>query len=190
MGTLSAPEIRECTLSPEERASARDSFVVSFERQFAEWTEIAKVCIEVERDKDYLLLGFPSWHAWLLERAPRSRSYIYLVCNRYKELIADIPEEELAKIPLGSAGVLKSLSSSVRRSSKIRQAAIHKPAELRQIIQQEFPNQHIEGIVEQRLKFTTSQWGRISAAYDAYKLTDEHATLEEFIEWMCSEQTT
>jgi hypothetical protein len=182
-------EIRpDADLSPKERAEARHSFVCAFERQFSDWTEIAKVCIEVERDKDYLVLGYQSWHQWLLAAAPRSRSYIYLVVGRYKELSPDIPEEELAQISLGSAGVLKQLSPAVRKLSKIRQASKGKPSELRQVLRDEFPSQHIETIVERTLYFTTSQWERIEAAYEAYRLTDEGASLETFIEWLCSEQ--
>jgi len=184
---MTAPEIRECSLSPKERAEARDCFVRAFEEQFNNWVSIAKVCIEVERDKDYLLLGFQSWHAWLLAAAPRSRSYIYLVVGRFKELSPDISEEELAQIPLGSAGVLRQLSPAVRKVSKIRQAAKGKPSDLRAVVAKEFPLQHVEGIVEQRLRFTTSQWMRIEGAYEAYLLTDEGASLETFIEWLVSE---
>lgn len=188
MGTITCPEVRtEFGLTPKERAEARDSFVRSFERQFSDWTEIAKVCIEVERDRDFEVLGFSSWHSWLLNAAPRSRSYIYLVVGRYKELSVDIPEAELAQIPLGSAGVLKQLSSKIRQDPKIRQAARSKPGDLRQVIQNEFPLQHIEGIVEHRLRFTTSQWGKIESAFEAYKTVDESASLEIFFEWLVSE---
>lgn len=187
MGTLTAPEIREHRLSPKERAFARDSYVRDFERTFQDWTAIAKCCIDIERDRDYELLGFASWHAWLLDAAPRSRSYIYLVVGRYKELIADIPEEELAQIPLGSAGVLRQLSSSARRLSKIRQAAQSKPAEFRKVLDQEFPEQHLEPLVECRLRFKLSFWSLFEAAYEKYKLTDETGSKEDFIEFLVSE---
>ena len=189
MGTITCPEIRsELNLTPKGRAEARDSFVRSFERQFADWTEIAKVCIEVDRDKDYLLLGFSSWHSWLIEAAPRSRSYIYLVVGRYKELSPDIPDEDLAQIPITATTLLRKVSSKVRQSSNIRhQAKNGSVNELRNAIEQEFPEQHLEGIVEQRLRFTTSQWERIEAAYEAYRVVDSTASLEVFFEWLVSE---
>lgn len=187
MGTLTAPEIREHTLSPRERAEARDARVREFERQFNDWVEIARCCIEVERDHDYKLLGFPSWHAWLLDAAPRSRSYIYLVVGRYKELIADIPEEELAQIPLGSAGVLETLASKIRQNPRVREAALKKPSAFRQVLEKEFPNQHIEPLVECRLRFKLSFWEVFETAFEKYKLTDESATKEEFIEFLVSE---
>jgi hypothetical protein len=187
--TINCPEIRtETSLTPQDRAEARDAYVRAFDRQFADWAEIAKACIDVERDKDYLRLGFKTWHEWLLDAAPMSRSYIYIVVGRYKELAPDISHEELSKMPLGSAKVLASVSSSVRQNPKLQSVAIKKPKELREFIRDNHPDQHIEGIVEKRLKFTTSQWERVEAVYEAYLLTDEGASLETFIEWLCSEQ--
>lgn len=179
-------EVRPESLTPTERATARDSFVRDFERQFSNWTDIAKCCIEVERDKDYKLLGHPSFHAWLLAAAPRSRAYLYLVMGRYKELIADIPEEELAKIPLGSAGVLKQLSSKIRQDPEVRKAAKKKPSELREALKHH-PGQGIETIVEKKLQFTASQWEIINGAFEKYRATDESASFETFVEWMVTE---
>ena len=187
MGTLTAPEIREHRLSPKERAFARDSYVRDFERTFQDWTAIAKCCIDIERDRDYELLGFASWHAWLLDAAPRSRSYIYLVVGRYKELIADIPEEELAQIPLGSAGVLRKLSSAQRRSVEVRKSATKKPEQFIADLQVLSPEQHLEPLVECRLRFKLSFWSLFEAAYEKYKLTDETGSKEDFIEFLVSE---
>jgi hypothetical protein len=175
-------------LTPKARAEARDAFVRAFDEQFSNWVSIAKCCVDVERDKDWELLGFESFGKWITDAAPRSRSYLYLVIGRYKELAPDIPETELSQIPLGSAGILKQLSPAVRKESKIRLAAKGKPAELRQVLEQEFPHQHVESLVEKHLKFPLSQWEKIETAYETYKLTDETATLEEFFEWLVSEQ--
>ncbi len=177
----------ETELSPQERASARDAFVREFERQFNDWVGIAKCCSDVDRDRDWEILGFSSWHAWILDAAPRSRSYIYLVVGRYKELAPDIPDAELERIPLGSAGILRQLSPAVRQDSKIRKAAQMRPSEFRQVIATEYPNQHVEPVVECRLRFVLSAWERIQAAYEAYKVLDESASLETFLEWAVSE---
>lgn len=179
----------ETSLTPLERATARNSFVVDFEERFADWSTIAKVCIEVERDKDYLILGYHSWNAWLLAVAPKSRSYIYLVVGRYKELIPDIPEAELAQIPLGSAGVLKQLSSAARRDPAVRQAARSKPSELRMMVGAAHPDQAMEMTVERRCRFTMSQWNVIDGAYQAYQMIDEGASFEDFLEFLVSEQS-
>src|SRR5882724_6724330 len=99
--TVNCPEIRyqEIKLTPQDRAEARHAYVRAFEDQFSNWAGIAKACIDVDRDKDYLLLGYKTWHAWLLDAAPMSRSYIYIVVGRYKELAPDIPHEELVQMP-------------------------------------------------------------------------------------------
>lgn len=180
----------ETSVTPKERAAARDSFVRDFESRFSDWSSIAKVCIEVERDKDYLLLGFPTWNSWLLATAPKSRSYIYLVVGRYKELSPDIPEEELAQIPLGSAGVLRQLPSKIRQRVNVRQAAKQKPEKFVADLQAMEPLQHLEAKVRKEVFFTASQWAVIEPKFETYLLTDEYGTLADFVEFLCSEQTT
>src|SRR5215471_17767948 len=177
-------EIRpEATLTPAERARARDCRVREFDRQWSDWTDIARCCLDVKRDQDYIILGFTTWNAWLVDAAPRSRSYIYLAIGRYEELIHDIPEEELSKIPLGSAGVLRQLSSSVRKNPAVRAAAKGKPRELRKVLATEFKDQHIETVVEINLKFTASQWAIVEAEYEKYLMEDPRLTMEQFFEF-------
>jgi hypothetical protein len=187
MGAIGCPEIREWGLTASERAAARDSFVREFEKQYQDWSSIAKVCIDVERDKDWQLLGFESYHSWLMDAAPKSRSYIYLVVGRYKELIPDIPEEKLREIPLGSAGVLMKVSSRQRKDPKVIEAAKEKPGKFIKDLEEIAPDQHIERTVRMAVEFTSSQWEVVSGAYEAYKLIDENASLAIFIEWLCSE---
>ena len=181
-------ETRQQALTPKERALSRDSFVRAFDEQWANWTSIAKCCIDVERDRDYEILGYRSFGEWLVNAAPRCRSYLYLVIGRYKELIPDISEEDLAQIPLGSAGVLRQLSSSKRRESKIRQSARQKPEKFIADLQQMEPFQHLEPRIEKTLKFTVSQWTVIDQAWQAYKVLDGNASLECFFEFCVSEK--
>jgi hypothetical protein len=188
VGVLGNIEIRETFgLSQLQKAKRHDSFVREFDRQFADWTAVAKVCVEVEREREWEILGFDSFPAWLVSAAPKSRSYLYLVMGRYKELIADIPETELAQIPLGSAGVLKQLSPAVRRNPRVQEAAKKKPQELCEVLDKEFGEQHVEARVKKILWFPVSAWAIIESKYEAYKLKDEHAQLEDFIEFLVSE---
>ena len=187
MGTLTAPEIREFHISPKERAEARDSYVRNFDQQFRDWSAIASCCIAVERDRDWDTLGFHSFHAWLLDAAPASRSYLYLVMGRFKELIADIPQEELAEIPLGSAAVLVQMSKSKRRDPEVRRAARKKPAEFIEDVQKLSPDQHIESKIRQVIDFSASQWSVVDATFQKFQMMEPNANLATFIEWMCSE---
>lgn len=181
-------EIRPCVgLNPKERAEYRDHYVREFERQWSDWVGIAKCCADVERDRDWEILGFSSWHTWILDAAPRSRSYIYLVVGRYKELIPDIPEEELSKIPLGSAGVLRSLPSKIRKRPDIRESARQKPEKFVADLQQIEPMQHLEAKIRKEVFFSASQWAVIEPKFEAYLLTDSTGTLADFIEFLCSE---
>lgn len=183
-------EIRpEFNLSPKERALARDSFVRDFERRFSDWSEIARVCCEVERDKDWQLLGFKSYHAWLMEAAPRSRSYIYLVTGRYRELKDDFTDDELAQIDLDSTTTLRKLSSAVRRDPKVREAAKKKPRELRQVVIETHPEQHIEDVVEKTFKFESSAWDIIEQAFEKWREEQENPNvgMATFFEWLVSE---
>jgi hypothetical protein len=182
-------EWRETTLSPRDRAVARDSYVREFERRFNDWSDIAKVCYEVERDKDYELLGFRSFGAWIIAAAPRSRAYIYLVTGRYKELKDDFSDQELSEIALDSTATLRKLSPAVRKDPEVRAAAKKKPQELRQVVIERHPDQLVEEIVEKSLRFTGSQWKVIEGAFQSYREReqDETASLEDFVEWLITE---
>lgn len=179
---------RESGLTPKERALARDSFVRDFERRFSDWAEIARVCCEIERDRDWELLGFKSYHQWLVQAAPRSRSYIYLVTGRYKELSLDFSDEELAEIDLDSTKTLRQLSPAARRDPKIRAAAKRKPRELRQVVIETHPEQMIEDVEPRPLNFETSQAEVFDEALEAYRrFNNPKASAEEFVESMCAD---
>jgi hypothetical protein len=181
-------EIRpEIAISPKERAEARDSYVRSFEEQFSNWSAIAKVCVDMDRDRDWELLGFHSFGAYLVATAPRSRSYLYLVMGRFKELVPDIPEEELAEIPLGSAGVLVQMSKTKRKDPEIRKSAKKKPAEFLKDVQETDPNQHLELRHRITLDFEDSAWSVIEATFEKYKVIEGECSLETFFEWAVSE---
>jgi hypothetical protein len=174
-------------LTPKARAEARDSFVRAFDQQFSNWLTIAKCCVDVEREKDWELLGFESYGSWLKDAAPRSRSYLFLVTGLYKELSPDIAEKELEQIPLGSASILKQLSSKVRKESKIRLAAKGKPSELRQVLKKCAPEQHVETLEVRTLRFTESQADIFDEMLTAYSVLNENgASAEEAVEFLAS----
>ena len=176
-------EWRELKLTPKDRAEARDSLVREFERQWNNWSEIGRVCSEIERDKDWEVLGYKSYHQWLIAAAPRSRSYIYLVTGRYKELKDDFTDEELSQIDLDSTKTLRKLSPAVRHDPEVREAAKKKPRELRRLIVERHPEQHVEDIEERTLKFETSQAAIFDEAVEAWrKLNNPEESAEAILE--------
>jgi len=177
----------EWLLPPDERAQMRDRFVREFETQFSDWSAIARVCVDVDKDKDWKVLGYRSWDAWLQSAAPRSRSFIYLVVSHYKALSPDISDEELAEMPLASATVLKGVSSKARRDPKVQKSAHGRTKELRETIMREHPDQHLESVVTPKLKFSFSAWHKISDALEAYQMVEPNATIESFMEFIVTE---
>ncbi len=172
----------ECQISPSERAKARASFVREFETQYGTWLEVAKVCVEMDRDQDYKILGYHSMGDYLVHEAPKSRSWIYLAMAHYRELSPEIPESELAQIPIGSASILRQLSPAVRNQSKIRQAAKQKPSEFRKVLAQTESGQHVDAIVLVRLRFQESAYRAITDKYNRFKEMEPDLSLEQFLE--------
>jgi hypothetical protein len=188
MGVLCDLEIRPSSaVSPKERAEARDSYVRNFDRQFKDWSEIASCCLAVKRDRDWETLGFHSFEAWLTNAAPASRRYIFLVMGLHENLSPDLSPEELSNIPLGSAKVLTQMSKSARKDPKIKEAAKQKPSEFIKSVQNCTPEQHIELRHRVTLDFQESAWAVIEATFEKYKVMEGECSLENFIEWMCSE---
>jgi hypothetical protein len=191
MGTICDVEWREVALSAKDRAVARDSFVREFDRQFRTWSDIAKVAFEGKRDEDWKILGHSSWRSWILASAPASHSYIYLTVGLYEGLSPDFSDEELTKVPLGTARVIegKLKSPDVRRDPRVRELATKKPSEFVTEVNKIRPEQHLEDVVEKTLKFSASQWLVLEGAWEGYKerQNDETATFENFVEWLVLE---
>ena len=182
--------VRELVITPAQRARARDSHVREFERQFREWVEIARCCIEVEQDLDWRILGFPSFKAWLRDAAPASERYLYLVMGIYKGLIPDIPEAVLEQIPLGTATILERQvkSPKLRRDPQVLEAARQKPRQFTEAMQAIAPQQHVEGIVREPIHFTASQWAVVEKGRSTYELLmGEPMGLAQFVEFLVAE---
>jgi hypothetical protein len=193
MGAVTCPEIR---LTAKETAVAYDYRVREIDRVVREsWSELASICIQV-RDKalwKLLASSYDSFDAWLLDAAPVCRATVYRGMGVLSVLAKDLKPEDIAGMEIGNASILayEVSSSKVRRDPDVIEAAkSHRHSrKLRDLVQTRYPEQHLEDVVEKKLKFTVSQWERIEAAYDSYRTVDEKARLEDFIEWLCSEQS-
>lgn len=181
-------EVRPQVTSSLVRAKQRDQVMQEFERQFADWSFIAKVACAIEKDRDWELLGFRSFGAYLVARCNRSRSYLYLVMGRYKELKDDFSDEELSEIDLDSTSTLRKLSPAVRRDPEVREAAKKKPRDLRRVVVEKHPEMHIEDEDFRVLKFETSDAEDFDEALKVWHtLNNPEAPAEEFIRELCVE---
>jgi hypothetical protein len=187
---LNAPEIREVTLEGMERAVARDSFVRNWVATVQNWREVARACVGMESDRDFERLGFSSMDAWFISVASeeRSRSYLHLICGQYKALASMVPDESQADgIKLGSVSILRKLSPAVRSDPRILKAAKERPERLAEVLEKEFPEQHIEATINKRCRFPKSMWEKtIEPKFKAWLLENESGTFEEFIEDLCA----
>jgi len=201
MGTVTCPEIREVHLTPQEKAEAHDYRVREINRIVREsWSELAAICIQVRDRQEWKLLQcltldvnrpFSSFDDWLLDAAPVCRATAYKGMGILSVLAKDLAPEEIAGIEIGNASILayEVSSPAVRRDPEVIQAAKsgRHSRKLRDVVMSKYPNQHLENIVEKKLVFSRSAWEKIEAAYDAYRLIDEKARLEDFFEFCVSE---
>jgi hypothetical protein len=187
-----SPEV----LAPKEHGNSctcfncRDKRVRDWVRTVQNWTAIARDCVGVKVDKSYEQGGFKTWEDWLLSAAPeeKSRSYLYLVSKNYLELTGLIPENEIDGVKLGCVTVLKQTSPEIRRDPRVLAAAKDKPEKLREVLERDFPEQHIETTVNKRCRFPRSMWEHtIEPKYETFLLIEPDAGFESFIEWLCTE---
>lgn len=172
-----------------QRAQDRDAFVRDFDRKWGDWFPVADCAVSMERDKDWHLLGFTSFDHYLMVAAPRSKSYIRLVMSHHKELSVDLSPEDLAQVRLGSAGILRQLPHSLRRDPEVQREARKAPQDFRKSLGENHPEQRIEEIVTIKLNFPLSLWSVISQRFEIYQLTDETATMVDFIEYLITQES-
>lgn len=87
---------------------------------------------------------FTSLDRWILTRCPQSRSDAYAALRAVKEL-RDIPRERLEAIPRCNMAILQALSSKVRESPKVLDAAkLLSQREFVVMLEKDYPEMHIE----------------------------------------------
>jgi hypothetical protein len=192
VGITNCPEIRPIAQSDEVLAIETDARVREIDRVVREsWSELAALSIRVRDRQLWALLSFHSFDEWLADAAPVCRATIYKGMGILSVLAKDLSPEEIAGIEIGNASILayEVSSPAVRRDPEVIQAAKsgRHTRKLRDVVMSKYPNQHLENIVEKKLVFSRSAWEKIEAAYEAYRVVDEKARLEDFIEWLVSE---
>lgn len=192
MGTLTAPEIREFReQTPLQRAKGRHEEVISICNHLVAalhaWGRLGRLCTLVERDKDYLLLGFESFGQWMMrveEVSGYSRASAYAYRDLFRSL-EHLGEAAIEGMSLGSAHVVRQLPSALQRNPEVLQKAKRmKPKELREYIAREHPESHVEMKEELCLKLDESVAILWHEALEGARLLngDPQMTYEQFLE--------
>src|SRR5208337_1371471 len=187
-----APEIREFReQTPHQRAKLRHEEVISICNHLVQalhaWGRLGRLCTLVERDKDYLLLGFESFGQWMMnveEVSGYSRAAAYQYMKLFKEL-EPAWGAEVHDLSLGVAHVVKLLPQALQTSPEVRSAAKRmKPKEFREKVAKEYPDSHIELKEDVCLKLDGSLAVLWHEALEGARLLngDPEMTYEQFLE--------
>src|SRR5208337_434937 len=194
-----APEIREFReQTPHQRAKLRHEEVISICNHLVQalhaWGRLGRLCTLVERDKDYLLLGFESFGQWMMnveEVSGYSRAAAYQYMKLFKEL-EPAWGAEVHDLSLGVAHVVKLLPQALQTSPEVRSAAKRmKPKEFREKISRDHQDAHIETREEIRLNIDGSFATMFHEVVEAMRtleelpeLSYERAVEIAFASWM------
>jgi|SRR5579859_341950 len=192
MGALTAPEIREFREQTDlQRARSRHEEVIAICNHLVQalhaWGRLGKLCHLVERDKDYLLLGFESFGQWMMrveEVSGYSRASAYAYMKLFREL-EPVWGGEVQDLGLGVAHVVKLLPTALQTSPSLRSAAKRmKPKELREHIAKHHPEAHVEMKEEVCLKLDGSLAVLWHEALEGARLLngDPNMSYEQFLE--------
>lgn len=125
------------------------------------WPRLGWICFVVERDKHYTELGFKSFGAWMMDlqtTCDYKRTSLYLFKKLVEELFHDVSVEELEQADLGTAHILRKLSSEDRRDPRTKAALGKKPKEFLEFVAAHIPQSHIELEAEKKFHFPISSW--------------------------------
>jgi hypothetical protein len=195
MGALTAPEIRDVRdWTPLQRATNRHAEVLQICEHLVQamhaWGRLGKLCTLVERDKDWELLGYSSFGAWMMaveEHSGYSRASAYA----YMKLFQQLEKHDIEGMSLGTAQVFKLLPAALQRSPEVRSAAKRmKPKQFREKIATEYPDSHIETQEEVCLKLDEGVLKMWRETIDDVRILEDdpamshEAVLEHVLAWV------
>jgi hypothetical protein len=144
------------------RARARFDELVALGKQAVEagriWAQIGRLVVQMERDRDFLALGYETMGACIMEVELLSgydRSSIYAYKTLYEET-APNAGESILQMPLGSAQLYRQLPSALQRDPEVQAAAKAKPKVFRETVAKEYPKALIETRVRLSLNLDSS----------------------------------
>ena len=131
--------------------------------------------------------AYTSFDRWIVSAAPHSRSDCFAALKAVKEL-RDVPTDLLLDMPRCNVSVLQTLSSEVRKSPKVIEAAqtLSKKDFIKEV-QVEHPQQHIEGQTQRKWHFDDSALPVIDKGIEMGMFMEELETPEKFIEYLITD---
>jgi hypothetical protein len=166
--------------TPLQRARSRHAEVVEICQHLVQalhaWGRLGKLCTLVERDKDYVLLGFETFGQWMMkieEVSGYSRASAYSYKKLYEEL-EPLWATDVHELSLGTANVVKLLPTSLQRDPAVRSAAKQmKPKQFREKIAKDHPDAHVE--MKEKIELNLES----SAATFFHEIVESMRVLEE-----------
>lgn len=139
-----------------ERARQRFSGLVALGKQLVQatrsWALLGRLAADMERDRDYTVLGYETMGACILEVEILSgydRSSIYSFKALYEQASPNAGESIL-EMPLGSAQIYKQLPAALQKDPEVKAAARFKPKLFRRQVADNYP----EALIESRIRLS------------------------------------
>lgn len=154
------------------------------ERQIkSTWVELAELCTNVKENELWREGNFSSFESWLKDACPTSRSMAYSVMGIRKEL-EEIPTDDLRKIPLGNASILRDTPKARRNGHLLEAAKNQPPREFLGTVIQTSPEAHLEAKHCHKFRLTTSQSRVVADGFEMWRILNEDpaAPIEEVLE--------
>jgi len=181
-------EIRLPQETPLQRAKSRHAEVVSICEHLVAamhaWGRLGKLCTLVERDKDWELLGYSSFGAWMM-RIEEVSGYSRAAAYSYMKLFRELETHDVEGMSLGTAQVFKQLPAALQRSPQVLSDAKRmKPKQFREKIAKDHPESHIEMREDVCLKLDGSLAVLWHEALEGARLLngDPEMSYEQFLE--------
>lgn len=152
-----------------QRFQAIDAYVREYERILREWPTLAKLCLEVKRDKLWKYGGHAGYQEWLVSALPTCERKVRYATSLYESLHEDFSDGELSEIPVETAKVLSKISKASRRDPKVREAVKEKREKFVKTLAQVRPDEHIEPNITRTFTYEASQWEKIQQAMEMYR---------------------
>jgi hypothetical protein len=152
----------------------------------ASWVEQAEIAILVRDNREWEVLGFKGFDAWLEDCVPQSRAQVYGYMKLYTDLRPTLDVQDLKAMKPGSAKIVRKLPAKMQKQMAEKAKAMP-PQKLVEEIQRTNPELHLERLVATKYHFEVSQQKVVNAAIDlACMVEGEELSAEVALEKICA----